>query len=181
MTTLPRRHRFTVEEYYQLTDGGVVRGTRVELVDGAIFDMTPQAPWHVECVRLLSETLIRGLRSGEKVYVQSTTHLSQWSAPEPDIVVSRGGTERWVLPRASEIVLIIEVADTTLAYKLGTKVPLYQRHGVPEIWVVDLQARQIHLFRKPGAANEYAPPRIVRPPEQLSACGLPVEVGSLFP
>ncbi len=181
MTTLPRRHRFTVEEYYQLADGGLVRGTRVELVDGAIFDMTPQGPWHVECVRLLSETLIRGVRSGEKVYVQSTTYLSEWSAPEPDIVVTRGGSERWALPQAGAILLIIEVADTTLAYDLGTKVPLYQRHGIPEVWVVDLQGRQIHLFRKLGAANEYGSARIVRQPEHLSACGVPVDVGSLFP
>ncbi len=76
---------------------------------------------------------------------------------------------------------MIEVADTTLAYDLGTKVPLYQRHGIPEIWMVDLQGRQIHLFRKLGAASEYGPARIVRPSEHVSACGVPVDAGSLFP
>lgn len=81
--------------------------------------------------------LIPGARAGERVYVQSTLQLSQWSAPEPDIVVTRGGRDRWTVPRAGDILLIIEVADTTLDHDLGTKVPLYQRHGIPEVWVVD--------------------------------------------
>jgi len=180
MTTVPRRHRFTVEEYYQVADRGLVHGARVELVDGAILDMTPQGPWHVESVRRLSEALIRGTRSGEKVYVQSTTQLSQWSAPEPDIVVTRGGSERWALPAAGEIVLVIEVADSTLKYDLETKVPLYEKHGIPEVWVVDLAGRQVHVFQRQGPGERYAA-QIARPPSRLVACGVSVEVSSLFP
>ena len=181
MSTVPRRHRFTIEEYYQVARSGLVPGTRTELIDGAIFDMTPQGAWHVECVRSLAETFVRGVRAGERVYVQSTTRLSRWSAPEPDIVLAGGGSERWALPRAGDILLIIEVADTTLTYDLGTKVPLYERHGVPEVWVVDLQGRQVHAFRQGGPGQSYDPARLVSPPSQLSACGVPIQVGSLFP
>ena len=179
--TAPRRHRFTVEEYRQVAERGLVRGARVELIDGAIFDMTPQGAWHVECVRLLSEALIRGTSGGERVYVQSTTHLSRWSAPEPDIVVTRPGAERWTLPLAGDVVLIIEVSDTTLAYDLGTKVPLYERHGIPEVWVVGLEGRQVHVFRMQGDERQYGPAQIVRPPAELRACGVALEVASLFP
>ena len=94
MSTVPRRHRFTIEEYYHVARSGLVPGTRTELIDGAIFDMTPQEAWHVECVRSLAESFVRGVRTGERVYVQSTTRLSRWSAPEPDIVVAREGSER---------------------------------------------------------------------------------------
>jgi Uma2 family endonuclease len=182
MTSVPRRHRFTVEEYYQVADRGLARGgAKVELIDGAIFDMTPQGPWHVECVRLLSEMLIRGVRARERVYVQSTLRLGQWSAPEPDIVVTRGGSKRWALPQVSDILLVIEVADTTIDYDLGTKVPLYERVGIPEVWVVDREARQVHVFRQSGAEPGYGPADIVRPPDRLSSCGVPVDLGSLFP
>jgi Uma2 family endonuclease len=181
MTTAPRRHRFSVEEYYQVAARGLGRGTKVELIDGAIFDMTPQGAWHVECVRFLSEALIRSVSGGERVYVQSTTHLSQWSAPEPDIVVTRGASDRWGLPQGDDIVLIIEVADTTLAYDLGTKVPLYERHRIPEVWVVDLEGRRVQVFRPREGEHDYGPVEIVRPPDQLRACGVAIEVGSLFP
>jgi Uma2 family endonuclease len=182
MTSVPRRHRFTVEEYYRVADRGLARGgAKVELIDGAIIDMTPQGPWHVECVRLLSETLIRGVRAGERVYVQSTLRLSTWSAPEPDIVVARGGLSQWAVPEVSDILLVIEVADTTIDYDLGTKVPLYERVGVPEVWVVDREAGQVHVFRQSGAEPAYGPADIVRPPRRLSSCGVPVDLGSLFP
>jgi Uma2 family endonuclease len=179
--TAPRRHRFTVEEYRQVAERGLVRGARVELIDGAIFDMTPQGAWHVECVRLLSEALIRGTSAGERVYVQSTTHLSRWSAPEPDLVVTRARSAAWTLPDVRDIVLIIEVADTTLAYDLGTKVPLYERHGIPEVWVVELEGRQVHVFRMQESERQYGPAQIVRPPAELQACGVSVTAGSLFP
>ena len=182
MTSVPRRHRFTVEEYYRVADQGLARaGAKVELIDGAIIDMTPQGPWHTECVRLLSETLIRGVHAGERVYVQSTLRLSQWSAPEPDIVVTRGGSNRWAVPELSDILLVIEVADTTLDYDLGTKVPLYERAGVPEVWVVDREGTQVHVFRQSGAAPGYGSAEILRPPDGLSSCGVPLDVGSLFP
>ncbi len=181
MTTVPRRHRFTIEEYERFAERSLARGARVELIDGAIFDMTPQGPWHVQCTRFLSETLIRGARGGEWIYVQSTLRLSRWSAPEPDIVVARPGQGRWELPSAEDVLLIIEVADTTLSYDLGTKVPQYQKEGVPEVWVVDLQGRQVHVFRRsaPGGGSETS--TRVRPPAQLVACGVSIEVGSLFP
>jgi Uma2 family endonuclease len=181
LVTAPRRHRFTVGEYRQVAEKGLVRGARVELIDGAIFDMTPQGAWHVECVRLLSEALIRGTRVGERVYIQSTTHLSRWSAPEPDIVVTRARPDAWTLPDARDIVLIIEVADRTLAYDLGTKVPLYERHGIPEVWVVELEGRQVHVFRMQEGEREYSPAQIVRSPAELQACGISLEVGALFP
>lgn len=182
MTSVPRRHRFTVEEYYRIADRGLARaGAKVELIDGAIFDMTPQGPWLVECTRLLSETLIRGVRAGERVYVQSTLRLSQWSAPEPDIVVTRGSSKRWSSPQVGDILLVIEVADTTIDYDLGTKVPLYEGVGVPEVWVVDRERRQVHVFRQSGPEPGYGPADIVRPPDRLSSCGVPVDLGSLFP
>jgi Uma2 family endonuclease len=182
MTSVPRRHRFTVEEYYRVAEQGLARsGAKVELIDGAIIDMTPQGPWHVECVRLLSETLIRGVRAGERVYVQSTLGLSQWSAPEPDIVVTRGGAAPWESPPTGDILLVIEVADTTVDYDLETKVPLCERAGVPEVWVIDREERQVHVFRQSGAEPGYGPADIVRPPDRLSACGVQVDVGSLFP
>jgi Uma2 family endonuclease len=181
MSTVPRRHRFTIEEYYHVARSGLVPDTRTELIDGAIFDMTPQGAWHVECVRALAESFVRGVRGGERVYIQSTARLSRWSAPEPDLVVASGGSERWALPQPGEILLIIEVADTTLTYDLGTKVPLYEQHGIPEVWVVDLQGRQVHVFRWREAGHPYGPAKLMRPPSRLSARGVTIEVESLFP
>jgi Uma2 family endonuclease len=78
-------------------------------------------------------------------------------------------------------VLVIEVADTTLAYDLGTKVPLYERHRIPEVWVVDLEGRRVQVFRPREGEHTYGPVEIVRPPNLLRACGVAIEVGSLFP
>lgn len=183
MSTIPRHHRFTVEEYFQVAGRGSMRNTRVELIDGAIFDMTPQGAWHVECVRAISEAFIRGVQAGERVYVQSTMQLSRWSAPEPDVVVARtrDGVDRWQRPSASDVLLVVEVSDPTLAYDLETKVPLYERHRIPEVWIVDLGGRRVHVFRRGTHTHEYGDPELVRAPGELRACGVTIEVASLFP
>jgi Uma2 family endonuclease len=106
--------------------------------------------------------------------------LSQWSAPEPDIVVIPGGSG-WESPPPGDILLVIEVADTTVDYDLGTKVPLYGRAWVPEVWVVDREGRQVHVFRQSGAEPGCGSAPIVRPPDRPSACGVAVDVGPLFP
>jgi Uma2 family endonuclease len=76
---------------------------------------------------------------------------------------------------------VIEVADTTIDYDLGTRVPLYERSGIPEVWVVDREARQVHVFRRSGANPGYGPADIVKPPNRASSCGVPVDLGLLFP
>ena len=81
----------------------------------------------------------------------------------------------------SDILLVIEVADTTIDYDLGTKVPLYERAGVPEVWVVDREGRQVHVFRQSESKPGYRSAEFLRPPDRLSSCGVPVDLGSLFP
>jgi Uma2 family endonuclease len=85
------------------------------------------------------------------------------------------------VPQVSDILLVIEVADTTIDYDVGTKVPLYERVGISEVWVVDREGRQVHVFRQSGPEPGYGPADIVRPPDRLSSCGVPVDLGSLFP
>lgn len=79
----------------------------------------------------------------------------------------------------ADILLVVEVADASLEYDLGTKVPLYQRHRIPEIWIIDYAGRQVHVFGR--LPDGYAPARFAKVSEHLTACGVAIEVESLFP
>lgn len=153
---------FTVDTFQRLAELGVLRDEeRVELIAGQVVEMTPIGDRHAACVRRLNRLFAQRLLDVAVIDVQDPVVLSVQDAPQPDVVLLRPRTDAYPQhPRADDVLLIVEVADTSLAYDRDIKIPLYARAGIPEAWLVDLSADRIHVYRGP-AGVEYASVRLV--------------------
>ena len=160
----PRPHRLTVDEYYRMAKVGLLPpNARVELIEGEIIDMAPIGSRHAAAVDLLAERFIEALRGAALVRVQGPVRLSARSEPQPDLALLRPRADRYAdnHPTAADILLIVEVSDTTLDYDRDVKARLYASHGIPELWIVDLENNKLRLFRDPRR-GEYAAQSIAR-------------------
>ena len=139
------RHKLTVEEYYRMAEVGVLaHDARVELIEGEVIDMAPIGSKHYSAVARLHRMLQLAWADKAMVVAQSPLRLSKRSEPEPDIVVLKPRDDFYAsaLPTGPDSLLVVEVSDTTLAYDVRIKAPLYARHGVPEYWVFDLSGQR---------------------------------------
>ena len=125
---------------------------RVELIEGEIFDKAPIGTHHASIVNRLSRLFV--LAAGEMaiVRVRGPVLMGEHSEPEPDLTLLRPSADyyREVAPAAADVLLIVEVSDSTQRYDRRFKVPLYARHGVPEVWVIDLENGLVHFHRGPS-------------------------------
>jgi Uma2 family endonuclease len=148
----PRRRLFNVDEYYRMAEVGILSpDERVELIDGEIIEMAAMGSRHGGCVTALTHLLT--LRLGERAMVraQLPARLSDRSEPEPDLALVRPRADfyRNSHPEIPDVLLLVEVADSSLSFDQRRKLPLYAREGVPETWLVDLQHEQIEVYRRP--------------------------------
>jgi Uma2 family endonuclease len=144
---------FTVDTYHRLAELGIFdEDDRVELLDGQIVEMTPIGGPHAACVLRLTDLLSRRTGSDIGVSVQNPVVLAERWEPQPDIAVLRrpGGFAGAWLPRPQDVVLVIEVADTSLERDRDVKIPRYAAAGIPEAWLVDLADDTIGVYRGPG-------------------------------
>jgi Uma2 family endonuclease len=173
-------HTFTVDEYHALAEAGVLHeDSRVELIDGIIVAKSPVGAAHITCVNRLAVLLIRSkIEHGLDfiVSVQNSLRLGAHHEPEPDVALLRPSAAGRV-PEAADALLVVEVADTTLATDRAVKAPRYAAAGVPEVWIVDLAARQVEVYRRPGAMG-YADVRTVSAGETLTLTAVP-EAGEM--
>ena len=146
------RHRLTVDSYYRMAEAGILPPEqRTELIDGEIIDMASIGSRHAAMVRRLG-LLIDTAASGRlEVRSQNPIRLGLHSEPEPDLLVVVWRSDFYALahPTPADTKLLIEVADSTLRYDLQIKLPLYARHGVPEVWIIDLEGGQLLRHRQP--------------------------------
>ena len=145
------RHRIDVDRYYAMvTEGVLAEDARVELIDGVIVDMPPIGCPHGAMVDCLTRRLGKVLDEHAWLRVQGVVRLDRFSEPQPDLalLVPRKGYGE-CHPRPEDVLLIIEVSDSTLRYDLDIKLPLYARHEIPEVWIVDIGGGLIHFFRSP--------------------------------
>lgn len=145
-------HRFTVDEYEQMVEVGILtEDDHVELIHGEIIAMSPIGPRHVDSVAILSRLLTFAAPGDVLVLVQSPIRLPDTTEPEPDIALVRFARYRRALPEPSDIFALIEVSDTTRDYDRNTKLPLYAAAGIPEAWIVDIAADRIERHTEPAA------------------------------
>jgi Uma2 family endonuclease len=147
------RRRFTRKDYYRMAEAGILaERERVELIRGEIVEMSPIGPRHAAFVDNLVRLLIRRLPDEVTVRAQGPVALADDTEPQPDLTVLRRRAvpykerEAW----AEDALLVIEVAETSLAYDRSTKLRLYAEAGIPEYWVVDCAAETIEVHRGPG-------------------------------
>lgn len=162
-------HRFTVSDYHKMAEAGILsEDDRVELIEGEIIEMPPIGPPRVGCVNRLTELFIQGLPGRVIVQAQAPVRLSERSEPQPDLALLRRQDDFYATmhARPEDVCLIVEVADTSLAYDREVKVPLYARASIPEVWLVDLNGRRVTVYREPRP-NGYANVTMVRGREHL--------------
>ena len=144
---------FTVDAYHRLAELGVLdEDDRVELLDGQIVEMTPIGGAHAACVIRLNHLLSRRSGGDISVSVQNPVVLADRWEPQPDIAVLRrpGGLSGAWLPRPRDVLLVIEVADTSLERDRDVKIPRYAQAGIREAWLVDLVGEAIGVYQGPG-------------------------------
>ncbi len=143
------RHRFTVEEYHKMAEAGVLsEDDRVELIEGEVVEMTLIGWRHARYVSNLNMLLARFAGDRYVVSVQNPMAVDVHSEPQPDLALLRE-LPAGRLPGPEEVVLVVEVSDTTLSYDKNVKLPLYARAGIPEAWIVDLQGEIVEVHADP--------------------------------
>ena len=147
------RRLFTREEYHRMAEVGILKRTdRVELIRGEIIRMSPPGRRHVAFVNNLTEMLVLRLAGRGVVSVQNPVALSEISEPQPDLGLYRRRAvpykerEAW----AEDVLLLIEVADSSLSYDRSTKLRLYAESGIPEYWVVNCTTETVEVHRAPA-------------------------------
>lgn len=146
--------RFTVDEYYRMGRAGVLQeNDRVELLDGQIVEMSPIGPGHAACVTALTGLLSHLVAGRALVSVQNPVRLGEHSEPQPDValLVPRAEAYRTAHPQPEDVLLLIEVADASLEHDRDVKIPLYAAARVPEVWLVNLPADTVTLYRDPSS------------------------------
>ena len=150
----PARHKLNVDEYYRLGEVGILgEDDRVELIDGEVLDMAPIGPGHEVTVSGLTKTLVMACLDRAIVSPQNSIRLDRSSAPQLDLAVLRPRADFYSTGEragAEDVLLLIEVADSSLHYDRTVKVPLYARAGIAELWIVDLKRGVVETYRVPA-------------------------------
>lgn len=174
--------RMTVEEFDRIPDDAF-GGDRVELIEGQIYTKMAHNLPHITAIRLVIEALQAALGVGFSVSGQLPVGFGEVSKVEPDALALRGRARdydgRYPDP-VSEIVVLVEVRDSSLARDAGTKAALYARHGVPEYWIVNVPGRTVEVRRAPRAGG-YAETRVYAEGESVPVGGGVVAVVDVLP
>ena len=147
-----RRHRLTVTDFLRMGSTGILgEDARVELIDGDLIDMAPIGSRHAAMVGRLTHLFVQAASDRAIVWVQNPVFLDEHTLPQPDVALLRPRADSYssAHPRAEDVLLIIEVAETTLAYDAQVKLPLYARAGIPEAWLIDLEHGRITRYSVP--------------------------------
>jgi Uma2 family endonuclease len=171
VVSLPERARISADRYQKMVETGVLtQYDRVELVDGDMLNMAPIGLSHSAVTDRLTKQLV--LSAGDSAIVSSarSLKLGEYSVPQPDLMLLKSREDFYAaqIPLAPDVLLLIEVSDSSLVYDQGIKRALYAGHGVAEYWVVDVMSQRVYVYREPtgdgyAQALEHAADDIVTP------------------
>lgn len=150
--------KLSVEDYHRMAEAGILHeDDRVELIEGELIQMTPIGPWHSSLANTLIELLAYKSLGRAIASVQNPIHLGLGSEPQPDFALLRHRPDRYKtrLPAAADVLLLVEIADTTLQSDREIKTPLYARHNIPEYWIINLAQRQVEIHQAPDSEQRY--------------------------
>ena len=181
----PQKHPISAAEYLRMGEAGVFAPeARLELIEGEIIEMAPIGSPHAGCVNKLNRLFVQRAGEAAVVGVQNPVIISNLSVPQPDLAVLKPRADDYASshPGTADVYLVVEVADTTLAFDLGRKANVYARCGIAELWVVDVNDRAIHVLRKPREIG-YGETFCVRLGQSIACAAfaaIEVEVAELF-
>jgi Uma2 family endonuclease len=169
-----RRH-FNVTEYYRMAAAGVLsEDDRVELIEGEIVEMNPIGSRHAACVARLTEFLGRSVGDEAIVWAQNPVQLSDFSEPLPDVALLKRRDDFYAHanPQPMDVLLVIEVADSSVEFDRDIKVPLYAGAGIPEVWLVNLPQGTIEVYTQPFG-DKYQETRVIKRNQSLRPTSIP--------
>ena len=181
----PQRRKLSADQFERMGQTGILGpDARVELIEGELIEMAPIGSRHAAAVAFLSMHFTRAVGDAALVWTQSPLRLSDDSEPQPDVMLLRPSADRYrsAHPRPEDVLLLIEVADATLVFDREMKLPLYAKQGVPEVWILDLDAEQLEIYREPSAGG-FRRKLERRDTESIAPIALPtvaLQVGALF-
>ena len=157
MHTEATKKLFTVDEYYRMAEAGIfAEDDRMELIEGEIIQMSSIGPRHAAVVdRTTRQFMPLAIENRTIVRVQNPMRLDKYNEPQPDITLLAPRTDFYVThhPGPEEVLLALEVADTSLRYDRDVKIPIYAKRGIRESWIADLTDNVILVFREPAPAG----------------------------
>lgn len=152
-SSIPHRYRLTVAAYHQLANVGVFNeDSKLELIEGDLIAMPPIGERHASQTRRMNHLFSKQVGDAAIVDMQNPLALNAYSEPQPDMVLLKPRADFYEHshPGPTDILLIIEVSDSTLRYDRETKIPLYAKAGVPEVWVLDIVHQRLEVYRRPS-------------------------------
>ncbi|NEX17241.1 MAG: hypothetical protein C1943_11550 [Halochromatium sp.] len=170
-----QRHRLCRADYQRMAEAGIFsEDDHIELIAGELIDMPPIGDEHAGLTTQLNHLIYRSGVKDALVSVQSPLVLDDHNEPEPDLMLLRFRADYYkrAKPRAADVLLLIEVADSSLSYDRSVKRPLYAQHGIAEVWIVNLQDRVVEVHRDPDG-QDYRDSWLARAGDQLQSRQVP--------
>ena len=184
----PVRHKLSVADFERMVEAGILEpDRRVELLEGELIDMAPIGPPHASVSNRINRVLVERTAGRAVVSVQNPLKLPPHSMPQPDFLVlrPRGDDYGFAHPGADDVLLAVEVADTSLHYDRTQKAKVYAAYGIVEYWIVEAAGRRLHRHLQPRLQEaRYAVVDVLTPPFEVEAQALPqlrLASGELWP
>jgi Uma2 family endonuclease len=181
---VPTSHLWARAEYERMAEAGIFEAdARIELIEGEILEMAPQASRHATAVTLIEQWVRSLAPPNTHVRVQLPLAIDSRSEPEPDVALVQGGPRDYRDAHPATALWVIEVADTSLGFDRVRKKRLYARNGLPEYWILDLNSGGLEVHRHPEG-EDYAEKRIYRDDDHVALLAAPdvqVAVADLLP
>ena len=153
MVIATKKKLFTVDEYYEMARSGILtESDHVELIEGEIVEMSPIGNRHQAIVDELTHLFVNAVGNRVRVRVQGPLRLADITEPQPDVQLLAPRDDRYVdgHPTQLDALLVVEVADSSLAYDRNYKSAVYSMRGVPELWILDVNTPRLFVMREPA-------------------------------
>ena len=152
MSTPTLRRQFTVHDYARMRETGILaEDDRVELLDGEIYQMSPLGSLHIAIVNRLNKLLMRQVGDDAILSIQNSIQLNDYSEPQPDVALLNPRDDYYdqALARPDDILLLIEVADSSIEYDRDHKLPRYAASNIAEVWIIDVDQQIVEQYTQP--------------------------------
>src|SRR3990172_5712991 len=185
MALRPTRRRFSIAEYHRMAEAGIFgEDDRLELIDGEVTEMAPIGHRHAACVARLTKYFVQSTGDAPVVWVQNPIRMHEQSEPQPDLALLHPRSDFYAArhPTPEDVMLLVEVAETSAEVDRKVKIPLYARSGILEVLLVDLEQETITVYRDPTARG-YRTTRVLRRGDEVAvsaAAGRPLTVADIL-